>query len=219
VLQNLSGPEGSSRGNAALYLALIYFIQKESHMTRVYAVLAHPKGKDSLNGHIFYAIVEQLKKQNIEVDVLDLYQQAHRIPFFSYDAVHTDFFKENKQRFMAADRLVVVYPVYWYSVPGILKCWLDLITNFAWKYEKFPHAKPLHHITKAMVINSAGIPNWYRWLCTKNSASETLKQSFKFIGLPKTYFYEIGNAGKLKPEQIQKHVNTILQKTQWLIEP
>lgn len=191
---------------------------------RIYAVLAHPN-KESLSGHLFYNTVDHLIKQNVTVDILDLYQQADRIPFYvppttikhSSDS-RFDFYFENKERFMVADRLFIVYPVYWYATPGILKCWLDLITNYAWRYQKGHCGIPLHHIKKALVINSASMPNWYRWLCTQNSATEMMKQSFKFLGINNYHFYEIGNTKKITPDQVNKHLTKILKKSDWLVK-
>lgn len=186
-------------------------------MAHVYAILAHPN-KDSLTGRLFYETVQHLKTQGVTVDVLDLYEHAGRIPFFisPKQLEENDFFKENRQRFMAADRLFIVYPVYWYAVPGILKCWLDLITNFAWKYEGKHHAKALHNIQKALVVNTASISNWRKWLCTRNSASEMLKESFKWMSIKSYDFYEIGNTSQLTTTKINTHLANIAKKSVWL---
>jgi putative NADPH-quinone reductase len=117
---------------------------------------------------------------------------------------------------MAADRLFVVYPVYWYAVPGILKCWIDLITNFAWKFQGGNTAKPLHTIKKALVVNSASMSNWHKWLFTRNSASEMLKETFKWWGIKGYDFYEIGNTSKLTPTKIDAHLAKIAKKSDWL---
>lgn len=195
---------------------------------RVLAVLAHPK-KDSLTGGIFYATVEHLTKQGAQVDVLDLYDRAQEIPFYvptpatswttkDQGLAQHPFYHENKERFMAADRLLIAYPVYWYAVPGIMKCWLDLITNYAWKFTKGPYGIPLHPIKKALVVNSASMSNWFRWIRTRNSGSEMLKESFKFLGIPKYYFYEIGSTGSLTKHKVDEHIVKILNKADWLLQ-
>ena len=69
----------------------------------VYAILAHPKGKNSLNGHIFYSLVQDLKNKGATVDILDLYDHADQISlYYPKDAGAknpelTDFYKENKE--------------------------------------------------------------------------------------------------------------------------
>lgn len=188
-------------------------------MTRVLAILAHPN-KDSLNGRFFYSTVQHLQQQGITVDVLDLYQHADRIPFYisQKQLDENDFFKENRELFMAADRLFIVYPVYWYAVPGILKCWIDLITNYAWKYQGDRYAKPLHKIEKALVVNTASMSNWAKWLYTRNSASEMLKETFKWMGIKNYDFYEVGSTSKLTTAKIDAHLAKIAKKSDWLVQ-
>ncbi len=193
---------------------------------RIYAILAHPK-KDSFSGRMFYAAVKSFQEHGATVDVLDLYDHVDHIPFYipsiktattELDRAKLDFFNENKERFMAADRLFIVYPVYWYAVPGILKCWLDLITNFAWEYKSGDHyAKPLHKIQRAFVINSASMSTWFRWLRTRNSASEMMKETFKFMGINQFRFYEIGGTSKFSAHDIEEYIQTVCQKSLWLI--
>lgn len=209
---------------------------------RVLAVLAHPR-KDSLSGRIFYRTVNHLEKQivhgvKVQVDVLDLYDRKdslkQEIPFYepivspeSSDWTNPQeqtglakypIYHETKELFMSADRIFIVYPIYWYAVPGILKCWLDLITNYAWKYENGPYGIPLHKIKKALVVNSAGMSNIFRWFRTRNSGTEMVKESFKFLGIRDYYFYEIGNTGKLTTEKVDLHIQKILRKTDWLLK-
>lgn len=190
-------------------------------MTRVYAILAHPK-KDSLSGHIFYTVVKHLRDHGIFVDVLDLYDHKEQIPFYipslSQNIDQYPFAQQNKDRFMAADRLFIVYPIYWYAVPGIMKCWLDLITNYAWNFDKGPYGIPLHHITKALVVNSAGMSNLFRWFRTKNSGTEMLKDSFKFLGINRYDFYEIGNSGHLTTKKLENHFAKIIKKSNKLVQ-
>ncbi len=191
---------------------------------RIYAIFAHPK-KDSLNGRIFYDTVNHLRQQGATVDVLDLYDYVADMPFYApknhetlQDIKQHAFFHDNKERFMAADRLFIVYPIYWFAVPGVLKCWLDSITNYAWQFNKGPYALPLHSIKKALVVNSASMSNWFRWLRTRNSGTEMVKESLKFLGIRHYTFYEIGNTPSLTPAKINKHIAKICKKADWLIK-
>ncbi len=191
---------------------------------RIYAIIAHPK-KTGINRTLFNAAVDHLKEQGVTVDILDLYERDNDVPFYHPPKEmipgtdkRFNFFFENKERFMAADRLFIVYPVYWYAVPGILKCWLDLITNYAWKYEGGACAKPLSKIKKIVVVNTASMPNWVRWFFTRNSATEMMKQSFKFMGLKPYRFYEIGNAEKQTEKDMARHISKVLRLSDWLID-
>ncbi|MBT2333105.1 NAD(P)H-dependent oxidoreductase [Variovorax paradoxus] len=41
-----------------------------------------------------------------------------------------------QQRIDRADALVLVYPVYWWSFPGLLKGWIDRVFSNGWAYEE-----------------------------------------------------------------------------------
>lgn len=175
---------------------------------KIYAILAHDK-KDSLNHYLFTQIVKHLKSKNAEVDILNLYDHEKQIPFYSHDKEklkQNEFYKENKKRFMQADSLLIVYPVYWYSPPGILKCWMDLITNFAWKYEGKESATALHKIKNALIISTSSSPFPQNDPLHNNSA---LKNMFKFIGIANSDFHGIGKVNSGTKEEIQNHLEKI----------
>jgi len=43
-----------------------------------------------------------------------------------------------QQRIDGADLLVLVYPVYWWSMPGLLKGWIDRVFTQGWAYDDAP---------------------------------------------------------------------------------
>ena len=175
---------------------------------KIYAIIAHDK-QDSLNHYIFNQITKYLESKNITVDKLDLYDYEKEIPFYYHNRDKLEkniFYKENKKRFMQADSLLFVYPVYWNSVPGILKCYLDLITNFAWKFVTGPNAKALHKIKKAFVISTASSQFPENDPMHNNSVLENM---FKFINIPEYKFYGIGKVDSITKEEVEKHLEKI----------
>ncbi|WP_163564806.1 NAD(P)H-dependent oxidoreductase, partial [Klebsiella pneumoniae] len=54
-----------------------------------------------------------------------------------------------QNRIDRTDALVLVYPVYWWSMPGLLKGWIDRVFTNGWAYEEVPgtkSAKKLRHL-------------------------------------------------------------------------
>ncbi|WP_372089115.1 NAD(P)H-dependent oxidoreductase [Tistrella mobilis] len=43
--------------------------------------------------------------------------------------------RAEQQRIDQADALVLVYPVYWWSMPGLLKGWIDRVFSNGWAYD------------------------------------------------------------------------------------
>jgi NAD(P)H dehydrogenase (quinone) len=47
-------------------------------------------------------------------------------------------------RIEAAEATVIVFPVWWWSMPALLKGWIDLVWNHGWSYgdaARYPHRK------------------------------------------------------------------------------
>ena len=178
---------------------------------KIYAILAHEK-KDSLNNYLFTQTTKHLESKGAIVDKLNLYDYEKQIPFYSHDKnklEKNEFFQENKKRFMQADSLLIIYPIYWNTVPGILKCWIDLITNFAWKYKGGEHAQALHKIKNALVVSTTSAPFGQNDPMHNNSV---LKNMFKFINIPNFDFNGIGNIDSITKEEVQKNLVKIYEK-------
>lgn len=194
-------------------------------IVRIYAILAHPR-KDSLTGTLFYSAVRHMQESGAQVDVLDLYDRAQDVALYNPNLKnsHNSFFEENKERFMAADRIFIVYPIFWYAVPGIMKCWMDLITSYAFDYSSHDaqlfsnYAKPKHAIRKALVINSAGMTTFFRKFFTRNSGSEMVKETLKFLGISTYSFYEINDTTRMTPEKNAYHARKVTMLCNWLIK-
>ena len=189
----------------------------------VYAIIADDR-KNSLTRELAQVALEGMAGRGHKVTVLDLYEHAAQIPFYHHKVVQNGtevdpleqvpFYKFNRQHFMAADRLFIAHPVYWYSVPGIMKCWIDLITNFAWKFEGGSRAQALHKIQKVLVLNTSMQPNARFWL---NNASRQLKKTFHWMGVPQLLFHEVGDVYALSKEDIERHHEAIASMAQKLI--
>jgi NAD(P)H dehydrogenase (quinone) len=50
-----------------------------------------------------------------------------------------------------ADVLVLVYPVYWWSMPGLLKGWIDRVFANGWAYDEGPDARPVKRLRRLRV--------------------------------------------------------------------
>ncbi len=79
------------------------------------------------------------------VEIADLEAEGFDPRFTSDD--HAVHLKGNKappdveieqQRIERADTLIIVYPVYWWSMPAILKGWIDRVFTRGWAYEDGP---------------------------------------------------------------------------------
>lgn len=165
-------------------------------------------------------MVECLLENNVTVESLDLYDYSDDIPFYTHNRLEleqNDFYQMNKKKFMEADRLLLVFPVYWYSTPGIMKCWIDLITSYAYSYQKGLYAQPLHHIKKVMIVNLTMTSWWYNNFIWGNVANRQLKNTFRFLGIKSVDFYTVDKSQTLTPSVLKEHEKNLVNLAKSLI--
>ncbi|MDP2696753.1 NAD(P)H-dependent oxidoreductase [Thalassospira sp.] len=112
-------------------------------------VVAHPNANSlthSLATHVAEGI-ESFDPAN-SFEIADLSAESFDPRFTSADL--SAYFKEipfpadvaaEQARIDRANALVLVYPVYWWSMPGILKGWIDRVFTNGWAYEEGPDGK------------------------------------------------------------------------------
>ena len=87
----------------------------------IYLVYAHPYPSQSRANRVLLDAVRDLPG----IEVCSLYD---RYPDFGIDIVA-------EQAALSRARLVIwMHPVFWYSVPGLLKHWFDKVLSYGWAY-------------------------------------------------------------------------------------
>ncbi|MFB0829855.1 NAD(P)H-dependent oxidoreductase [Brevibacillus laterosporus] len=106
-------------------------------------LFAHP-GTKSFNHAILQQVTESLHKHGITPTLRNLYEQKFS-PIFSpadMQALESEqlpkAIEEEQTILSESDLLIMIYPVWWWSQPAILKGYIDRIFSdgFAFKYEK-----------------------------------------------------------------------------------
>lgn len=182
---------------------------------KLYAIFAN----DKLTGttyKLFEHAIQSFKNQGYDIDKLNLYERENDIPFFKHDQKIMEnypFYQENKARFLQADTLLIVFPLYWYSVPGILKTWLDMINGWAYKYESGEHATPRHNIKKVFIIYAAMQNKNHLTKQLHNPVEHQLSETCQFIGIDQIYTYLVDKVNQLQESDLQEHLNQITNLT------
>ena len=128
---------------------------------KVLLVFAHPEPR-SLNGALRDVAVRELEAQGHEVRVSDLYaegwkSEADRADFpalapkarlkvagasaeaFAADALTEDV-RAEQEKLLWADMLILQFPLWWYSMPAILKGWVDRVYAYGFAYGVGEHS-------------------------------------------------------------------------------
>lgn len=176
-------------------------------------IYAHPDNES----HAKFTLQEvksRLEELNREYEVIDLYKIKYDPSLSSEELTNKgyapDFVLEHRKKIDESDFLVFIYPVWWNSMPGILKGWIDrtLSGGYAFKYvNKIPVG--LLKGKRAIIFATTGankilscIFQGYRW--KKIMARDILR----FCGI-KSKTYHVDNAYRLNDknkEKIRKNV-------------
>lgn len=135
-------------------------------------VVAHPD-PTSLTHSVAAHVGEGLSGVGDSFEIADLTAEGFDPRFTAADiAVHlhqappTADIAAEQARIDRADALVLVYPVYWWSMPGLLKGWIDRVFANGWAYDEGPHTKlvkRLHHLPVHLVaIGGANLKTYAR---------------------------------------------------------
>jgi NAD(P)H dehydrogenase (quinone) len=105
-------------------------------------------------------ILDQLQQKGVIVDVIDLYQDTEFDPIWYPENRHTKSI-EYQIRIKKSDLIIFVHPVWWLSVPAIMKGFLEkvLVSGFAFKPQK-PIPTGLLKDKKMWVLAFSDRPAW-----------------------------------------------------------
>lgn len=116
----------------------------------------------------------------------------------------------------AADHMVWVYPMWWYSCPALMKGFVDrvFLPGVAFKFvEGKPFPKQLWKGKTARMIVTADTPGWYNnWIMGKPAIRQFKKGTLEFCGVKPvkvTYFAPVREATAARREQWLEQVKAL----------
>lgn len=122
--------------------------------------------ENSLSHSLAARIAARLREQGTQVEIADLHAEAFTPAMLRPDLAlyHGDAsappadIQREQQRVERADMLVFVFPVYWWSVPGLLKGWFDRVLTLNWAYKVAEDGRIVGNLRKVPVrlIATAG---------------------------------------------------------------
>jgi NAD(P)H dehydrogenase (quinone) len=106
----------------------------------VLTVFSHPF-TDKYPAAVMNAFHEPFLEAGYDIDVLDLHRENFDPRFTADD--HAHFWGSNvpeeiasmHRRVEKADRLAFVFPVYWWSMPAMMKGWIERVFTGGWAYQ------------------------------------------------------------------------------------
>jgi NAD(P)H dehydrogenase (quinone) len=165
-------------------------------------IYTHPNPKSFCHA-VKEEIVAKLKDQGSEVEVRDLYQMGFNPVLSSNDFMQfiqkktlADIQKE-QECVRQADTIIFIYPVWWFSMPAMLKGYIDRVFIRGFAYDMKGHMiQGLLKGKKVMLFSTTGGPSFAYYLLGYLVAMKTAIDAgiFNFCGLKVAlhkYFYAV----------------------------
>jgi NAD(P)H dehydrogenase (quinone) len=184
-------------------------------------IYAHPKKL----GHCSTILDEvrlNLKKNKAVYDIIDLYGVKYDPVMHENEHYTSGGYNISKQNqsyqsmIKKANRLIFIYPLWWMSVPAILKGFFDkvLTPKFAFNYERGIPQGLLKGKKAAIIVSSGGSKIMYRLMF--NIPHLIIKYGvLRFCGI-KSKVFQVDKATKLDSKQVVKINKVVLKALKYL---
>ncbi|WP_205326702.1 NAD(P)H oxidoreductase [Glycomyces sp. YM15] len=148
-------------------------------------VVSHHRA-DSLTTHIGDVLADRLKEAGYAVDLLDLRAEGFdprmtvedQPDWDDRDKAYSPETQAHMARIVDADLIVPVFPVYWNSVPALLKGWIDRVWNYGFSYGR---SKPRLAGKRMLWIGTAGAAEGDEyWTSLRDLLDRTLRDGISY---------------------------------------
>ena len=172
---------------------------------RTLVIYAHPY-TGSFNHAVLEATTTALDKANRPYDVIDLYADGfdprytvEELALFGEGGTLDPLVTRYQELIKGAARLIVVTPIWWNDLPGMLKGFFDKVMKQKWAYDPTPSGVKgrLTHIEQMLVLTTSTSPTWYmRYLAGNAMGSVFLGATAKQLGIQGRRWINFGQVGK-----------------------
>ncbi len=185
----------------------------------VKVIYAHPY-EGSYNRAILESTLAGLKDAGHTVDLLDIYKDNFNpvmtredLRAISQETVADPKVAEYQERIMKTNHLVIIFPVWFESMPAILKGYFDKVFTSGWAYKSVKGKnQPQGQLThlNATVITTMGVPKLVYRLFFNNALQGVLiKGALKFCGVQKVKWFKLDMIQNVPKEKREKRLKDI----------
>ncbi|MFT3850854.1 MAG: NAD(P)H-dependent oxidoreductase [Propionivibrio sp.] len=184
-------------------------------------VIAHPI-TDSLCHAMAQSAISVLTARGHDVQIEDLYLSdfspaltaGERRSYYgsAFDSAAT---RDQIDRLLSAEALVLVFPTWWFSFPAMLKGWFDRVWAPGIAYDHATDLGPikprLQNLRRTLAITSLGSPWWVDRLILRRPVRRVLKTALLGACAPRSRFKMLSlyKAESLTPSQVQSFCSRI----------
>lgn len=183
-------------------------------MKKILVINGHPN-KQSLCGQIATSYTDAAKESGFSVKLISLgdlkFDPILHKGYKEIQELEPDLIQAQKD-ILWAEHVVVVFPMWWGTVPALLKGFLDraFLPGFAFKYHtKDPYWDRLLQGRTGRIIFTTDAPAFYNWLFLGDPAIRMMKKAvLEFSGIKPVSVTQFDSIKNRKSEAIQKFLQT-----------
>lgn len=181
-------------------------------MSKLLIVTAHPSSRN-LTKKMAEIYQAEKEAQGDTVEVIDLYRDK-QLPYLTFenssDIPKNETITYYQHKIKEAEEIVIIYPFWWGTIPGILKNWIDSVftIGFAAKYNEKGRPVGMLQGRHVKVITTSGTPGFIYCLNGIRRANKKIwKQTIvEFCGMKFDGFYLYGGI-----DSTRKDINTVFE--------
>ncbi len=167
-------------------------------MKNILIITAHPSARNLTQGMAdIYKNEKEAKGDTVKL--VDLYKDK-QLPYLAFenanDVGKSDEVLYYQEQIKWAEEIVIIYPFWWGSMPGILKNWLDQVLTSGFSFTYGENGRPLGLLQgrSVKVISTCGAPKFLYCLNGINRANTNIwkKSIIKFCGMDFDGFHLFG---------------------------
>ena len=157
-------------------------------------VVVHPAAQ-SLTRSVAATLADSLAANGHSTEIVDLAAEGFDPVFGSAD--HAAFSAgaptpadvvEEQRRLDNADHLIIVYPVYWWSMPALLKGWIDRVFISGWAFDEDAEGGIIKKLGRLKVhlvaVAGAAAQTYTKRGCRQAMRTQIEEGIFDFCGAP-----------------------------------
>ena len=183
-------------------------------------VTAHPV-ENSLSQSLAQRIAGKLQEQGTQVEIADLHAEGFSPTMIrpDLDLYHGDVSAlpdevlREQQRVERADMLVFVFPIYWWSVPALLKGWFDRVLTVNWAYKVAEDGRIVGNLRDVPVrlVATAGsdLAGFDKHGYSAAIQSQIVEGVFGFCGLKNVTLDILYQADSATPQQVDDFLQSL----------
>lgn len=185
---------------------------------KILIIFSHPR-KNSFNSFILSRILHILQEYNLDFVVRDLYEIGFDPVLKFEENLHDIMIEQNYIR--DSNLLIFIYPVWWGSMPAILKGYIDRVFSYGFAYTVDSEGKsiPLLSGKKSIIVSTlGGEEKTYK----DHSLEEAIKKInkhiiFEFCGIELIEQFFIYGVKENNRKELEEKVEKLEQKIREII--